>query len=69
LADNITKIDKYKNPDKLISDYYEGQTLGEIWGYETEGFFKDAADIASHAKQDPKCVLHLQAYGSRAILN
>jgi TonB-linked SusC/RagA family outer membrane protein len=54
LADNITKIDKYKNPDKLISDYYEGQTLGEIWGYETEGFFKDAADIASHAKQDPE---------------
>ncbi len=54
LADNKTKIDKYNNPDKLLSDYYEGQTLGEIWGYETEGFFKDAADIASHAKQDPQ---------------
>jgi TonB-linked SusC/RagA family outer membrane protein len=54
LADNKTKIDKYNNPDKLISDYYEGQTLGEIWGYETEGFFIDAADIASHAKQDPQ---------------
>ncbi|GAB3937051.1 SusC/RagA family TonB-linked outer membrane protein [Mucilaginibacter myungsuensis] len=54
LADNITKIDKYNNPDKLLSDYYEGQTLGEIWGYETEGFFIDAADIESHAKQDPQ---------------
>jgi TonB-linked SusC/RagA family outer membrane protein len=54
LADNLTKIDKYSNPDKLLSDYYEGQTLGEIWGYETEGFFIDAADIASHAKQDPQ---------------
>jgi TonB-linked SusC/RagA family outer membrane protein len=54
LADNLTKIDKYSNPDKLLSDYYEGQTLGEIWGYETEGFFLDAADIASHAKQDPQ---------------
>jgi TonB-linked SusC/RagA family outer membrane protein len=54
LADNISKIDKYQNPDKLISDYYEGQTLGEIWGYETEGFFIDAADIASHAKQNPE---------------
>ncbi|WP_232336602.1 SusC/RagA family TonB-linked outer membrane protein [Mucilaginibacter aquatilis] len=54
LADNKTKIDKYNNPDKLLSDYYEGQTLGEIWGYETEGFFIDAADIASHAKQDPQ---------------
>jgi TonB-linked SusC/RagA family outer membrane protein len=63
LADNKTKIDKYNNPDKLLGnvsnngngkDFYEGQTIGEIWGYETEGFFKDAADIASHAKQDPQ---------------
>lgn len=54
LADNKTKIDKYNNPDKLLNDYYEGQTLGEIWGYETEGFFIDEADIASHAKQDPQ---------------
>jgi TonB-linked SusC/RagA family outer membrane protein len=54
LADNKTKITKYNNPDKLLSDYYEGQTLGEIWGYETEGFFIDEADIASHAKQDPQ---------------
>ncbi|WP_231729854.1 TonB-dependent receptor [Pedobacter sp. Leaf176] len=54
LSDNKTKIDKYNNPDKLLNDYYEGQTLGEIWGYETEGFFIDDADIASHAKQDPQ---------------
>ena len=54
LSDSKTKIDKYNNPDKLLSDYYEGQTLGEIWGYETEGFFIDDADIASHAKQDPQ---------------
>ena len=54
LSDNKTKIDKYNNPDKLLSDYYEGQTLGDIWGYETEGFFIDEADIASHAKQDPQ---------------
>ncbi|RZK81986.1 MAG: TonB-dependent receptor [Pedobacter sp.] len=54
LSDNKTKIDKYNNPDKLLSDYYEGQTLGEIWGYETEGFFIDQADIDSHAKQSPQ---------------
>ncbi|HTE24450.1 SusC/RagA family TonB-linked outer membrane protein [Flavitalea sp.] len=60
LADNKTKIDKYNNPDKFLSTdpnnptYYVGQTLGEIWGYETEGFFLDAADIASHAKQNPQ---------------
>jgi TonB-linked SusC/RagA family outer membrane protein len=54
LADNKSKITRYNNPDKLLSDYYEGQVLGEIWGYETEGFFKDQADIDSHAKQSPQ---------------
>ncbi len=54
LSDNKTRIDKYNNPDKLLSDYYEGQILGEIWGYETEGFFIDQADIDSHAKQSPQ---------------
>lgn len=54
LSDNKSKIDRYNNPDKLLSDYYEGQTIGEIWGYETEGFFIDAADVASHAKQNPQ---------------
>jgi TonB-linked SusC/RagA family outer membrane protein len=54
LSDNKTTIDRYNNPDKLLSDYYEGQTVGEIWGYETEGFFIDAADVASHAKQNPQ---------------
>ncbi|WP_207534591.1 SusC/RagA family TonB-linked outer membrane protein [Desertivirga arenae] len=54
LADNKTKITRYNNPDKLLNDYYEGQTLGEIWGYETEGFFIDQADIDAHAKQSPQ---------------
>jgi TonB-linked SusC/RagA family outer membrane protein len=54
LSDNKSTIDRYLNPTKLLSDYYEGQTIGEIWGYETEGFFIDAADVASHAKQNPQ---------------
>ena len=54
LADNTSKITKYNNPDQLLSDYYVGQTIGEIWGYETEGFFINQADIDSHAKQSPQ---------------
>jgi TonB-linked SusC/RagA family outer membrane protein len=54
LADNKSVITKYNNPDKLLNDYYEGQVIGEIWGYTTEGFFKDQADIDSHAKQSPQ---------------
>lgn len=54
VADNTSKITKYNNPDKLLSDYYVGQTIGEIWGYTTEGFFIDQADIDAHAKQSPQ---------------
>ncbi|MFA5819176.1 MAG: SusC/RagA family TonB-linked outer membrane protein [Bacteroidales bacterium] len=54
LADNKSVITKYNNPDKMLSDYYEGQVIGEIWGYTTEGFFIDQADIDSHAKQSPE---------------
>lgn len=54
LADNMSEITRYNNPDKLLSDYYEGQILGEIWGYTTAGFFKDQADIDASAKQSPQ---------------
>lgn len=54
LADNRSVITKYNNPNKLLNDYYEGQVIGEIWGYTTEGFFVDQADIDSHAKQSPQ---------------
>ncbi len=51
LADHTAEITRYNNPDKFLNDYYEGMILGEIWGYETEGFFRDQADIDSHADQ------------------
>ena len=54
LADNTSEITRYNNPDKLLSDYYEGQVIGEMWGYTTEGFFIDQADIDAHAKQTPQ---------------
>ena len=54
VADNKAVIQRYNNPEKLLSDYYEGMVIGEIWGYETEGFFIDQADIDAHAKQYPQ---------------
>jgi TonB-linked SusC/RagA family outer membrane protein len=51
LADNKAVITKYNNPEKRLTDYYEGMKIGEIWGYTTEGFFTSAADIAKHADQ------------------
>ena len=38
-SDYITKITKFDNPEKVLSNYYVGQTYGEIWGYETAGYF------------------------------
>lgn len=51
LADNVAFITKYNNPQKLIGTYYEGSRVGDIWGFETEGFFTDPNDIATHANQ------------------
>ena len=51
LADNKATITKYNNPQKRLDSYYVGQVIGEIWGYETEGFFTSAADVTSHASQ------------------
>lgn len=51
LADNVSKISKFYNPNKLLSSYYEGQTVGDIWGYVTDGFFtsnEEAADKKNH---------------------
>lgn len=48
LGDYKTKITRYNNADKLISDYYEGMTLGEIWGYDVEGLFKTDYEAAEY---------------------
>ncbi|MBO4577354.1 MAG: TonB-dependent receptor [Paludibacteraceae bacterium] len=40
-----TIITKYNNPEKLLSTYYEGQELGELWGYEIDGLFRNQAEV------------------------
>jgi TonB-linked SusC/RagA family outer membrane protein len=51
LSDNVSTITKYNNPNKRLSDYYEGQRLGEIWGYVTDGFFTSAEQVRKSADQ------------------
>ena len=51
LSDSRSWITRFDNPTRYLGDKYEGQELGEIWGLVTEGFFKDQADIDSHADQ------------------
>ncbi len=45
LSDTQAKITKYDNPTKSLSgSYFEGQTLGDIWGY-TSTIFQSQSEI------------------------
>lgn len=46
IYDNRTFIDKYNNESGILSDYYVGKELGEIWGYVSDGYYSiDDFDI------------------------
>lgn len=51
LADYTARIDRYNNQTGVLSDYYVGQKLGEIWGYQTQGLFQSQNEIDNAAKQ------------------
>ncbi|MGQ8337804.1 TonB-dependent receptor [Sunxiuqinia sp. A32] len=51
MSDYTAEITKYNNPDKNLTDYYVGQRLGEIWGYQVEGLFQSMEDIANSPSQ------------------
>ena len=53
LSDNTVVIDKYPNPSKNLSSYYEGAHLGDIWGYTTVGIASSQEEMDAHlAKAD-----------------
>lgn len=47
--DNTSEITKYDNPTGTINNFYVGQQLGEIYGFETDGFFQSEEEIAEAA--------------------
>jgi len=48
LGDYTTKITKYSNSTNLLTDYYEGMTLGEIWGFKVGGLFASDEEAANY---------------------
>ena len=48
LSDYTSRITKFDNPSKLLSNYYEGQVLGEIWGYVLDGYFTSDEEAAAY---------------------
>ncbi|MGQ1785372.1 SusC/RagA family TonB-linked outer membrane protein [Saccharicrinis sp. GN24d3] len=49
LSDYQSEITSYNNPTKILSSYYEGQKLNEIWGMETDGFFQSELEVDTWA--------------------
>jgi TonB-linked SusC/RagA family outer membrane protein len=41
MADYRATITKYNNTNNRLNDYYAGQKLGEVWGYENDGYWTD----------------------------
>ncbi|WP_161596697.1 TonB-dependent receptor [Chitinophaga vietnamensis] len=46
LSDYKGKVVRYNNPSRSLDTWYEGQTLGEIWGYTTLGLYATDADAS-----------------------
>ncbi len=42
LSDYNSVVTKWNNPSMLISQFYEGMELGEIWGFETERLYQES---------------------------
>lgn len=51
LWDNVTTVTKFYNATGLLTTYFEGQKIGDIYGFNVLGLFKDQADIDAHANQ------------------
>lgn len=53
MSDALSEILSYPNSTMNISQYYQGQKLGEIWGYETNGLAKTNQEMEAHLASLP----------------
>ncbi len=45
ISDNQSEITSFDNPNFNLTQFYEGQQLGEIWGLESDGLFQSQDEI------------------------
>lgn len=79
LSDYTAKITKFDNPSRVLSDYYVGQELGEIWGFIYDGFFKTTEEaqaypvnqdlINNRRRQAPTAELRMLQAGDIKVLD
>lgn len=46
MSDDIQTITRYYNPNRLLSDWCEGQKMGDIWGYQVEGIAQSDKEMS-----------------------
>ena len=51
LSEYRSNITKFNNKTKLLSNYYEGMELGEIWGFHVIGLFDSDAEAAEYTSK------------------
>ncbi|WP_236980356.1 SusC/RagA family TonB-linked outer membrane protein [Membranihabitans maritimus] len=51
LADNQSVVKEYNNPTYYIRNFYNGQKVGDIWGFETAGLFNSDAEAENWIDQ------------------
>ncbi|WP_447642140.1 MULTISPECIES: SusC/RagA family TonB-linked outer membrane protein [Chitinophagaceae] len=49
LSDYTATVTKFNNPTKILSNYYVGQRIGDIWGYATDGYFASDDEAAAYS--------------------
>jgi hypothetical protein len=50
-SDNRSKVLEYNNPTKILNTFYQGMTLGEIWGFQSAGLFQTDEEVAKSPGQ------------------
>ncbi len=56
LSDYRSYITRFNNPTKsLAMSYYEGQRIGEIWGFEVDGLFKSDEEAKQYTSEVVDC--------------
>ncbi len=51
LDNNKAVITKWNNEAKVIDDYYSGAVYGDIWGFETDGYFQSEDEVKNSPSQ------------------
>lgn len=69
LGDNVSKITRFDNEKKALSDNYVGKRLGDIWGYTTAGLFKTDEEAAAYAANVDDKNANKGVYGGKAPYN